>query len=207
MLKIKCIDREELIKLLTDSKGIVPDHYALISITDPDKRTIIGDEGKKNVLSIKFRADLYGPDLLSLDQGIRIFKFLKETVTEIMKKYDESVLVIQSEEGVGRSGAVAAFAVEYLKPYELIDVDYYLEKNLMAKPNKLALEKLYAVQMLLENFDDQYEKLPYLAYRIVDDPCSDADLTKTCKDYLDNLFRVEIKKLKATHEYLRMLNA
>ena len=204
MLRIQCMSREELIKHLTEMKGVVPPNVCIISINDPGQQELIGDEGKTNVLSVVFQADFYGADLLTIDIGIAIFKFIGDNVKEIMQNNANSILIVQSTEGISRAGSVAAFAFEYLAPYNLIDSEWFLMKNLTMQSNRLILEKLYTVKNLLEHFDDQMEKLPYLAYKILQDPSQTA-LHESCNNYLNNMFNVEIKRMKESYPYLKMV--
>ena len=206
MLKIKCLSREELITFLTQEKGKLASNYALISIKDPDDAAVISEEGRPNVLNTNFIEDTFGPDRLSLSEGIRIFNFIRFVVTDIMKTNPHSVLIVQSKSGLCRAGAVAEFAAEYLTPYELVDFEYYLANSLLNQPHKGVLDKLYTVQNLLTHFEDDHYKLPYLAYKILTDamtPSSRPLLLAAAQDYLINLFDTEVKRLKILHPHLR----
>jgi hypothetical protein len=199
MLKIKCFDRDELINYLTPIKGKVPDNVAIISITDPDKQEIISGKGKSNILSLAFLEDYFHKDVLTLKDSLEIHNFLNNYVMNIMKTKKESFLYIQSEAGTDRSGAVAAFAIETLSPYELIDMDYYLDNNLTIQPSKTILKKLYTAQALMSNFGETYEKLPFLAWDIYNKQPADKNLQNLKEKvftYLCSVFENESKNLK-----------
>jgi hypothetical protein len=201
MLKIKCVSREELINALTQSKGNVADNYAVISIYDKDTQPIIGN--RSNVLSIMFRPDTFGNDLLPLNEGIRIFNFIKEVVAEKAKSFSDSYLIVQSESGISRAGAIAAFAAEIITPHDIIDFDFYLEKNLVIQPNKLILEKLYTIKLLIENFSDELKNLPYIAYQTWLN--ATGTLKQEAGDYLENVFKLSTKELKEKYLFMKAL--
>lgn len=199
MLKIQSISREELIKALTESKGQVADNYAIISIYDKNSQPILGN--RDNVLSIMFRPDTFGNDLLPLSEGISIFKFIQNVVINKAKNFTDSYLIVQSESGISRAGAVAAFAAEVITPYDIIDFDFYLEKNLLIQPNKLILEKLYTIKMLMENFSDELKNLPYIAYQTW--LTADKTLKQEAENYLENIFKLSTKELKEKYSFMR----
>lgn len=204
MLKIQCMDEQKFIEYLTKLKGVIPTNTAVISINDPKDRQIISDKNKLNVISTIFRDDLYGYDLLPLNEGIRIFEFIKTYVKVMMENNTESWLIIHSKAGISRAGAIAAFAAEYLTPYKLIDFEYYLSKNLLIQPHKIILEKLFTVQRLIEYFNDDYKNLPYLAYKILSDSSQSDELKNNCNNFLIDLYKLELEELRNNNIKLRM---
>jgi hypothetical protein len=171
--------------MLTKTAGKLKEHEYLICITQPADGLIVNDKPK--MLSIVFDDELYGDKVLSFADAFRIFRLVKNKILPLGKNTDV-IVYISCKNGITQSGAIAQWLSEYID-YELVDKEFFKNKDLFIDPSMITINKMFIVQMMYES------SLPCVAMKVLEDSTSSQDLKLAGENYLKGLFINELKSL------------